>query len=77
MFDNLSTEVKYSIYRKIFMRILIQVKEFVFRYQNKLHQIQSKRTDSGTQVSSQPEDVGVLCCSFQEYLDCSMTAGIE
>ena len=36
------------------------------RYQEKLKLIQSDQTED-----SSPDKVGLLCCSFQEYLDCS------
>ena len=39
------------------------------RYQEKLKQIQADQ-NPGSSPSS-PDKVGLLCCSFQEYLDCS------
>jgi len=40
-------------------------------YQEKLHKIQ---TSDSVSLETTDNDVGILCCSFQEYLDCSMSA---
>ena len=46
------------------------------RYQEKLHRIQNIRAaEAGTvdgEESDDDDNVGVLCCSFHEYLECSM-----
>ena len=39
------------------------------RYKEKLKQINAQETPEQGQTS--PDKVGLLCCSFQEYLDCS------
>ena len=46
-----------------------QYQECSDSYQEKLKQIQADQTQSSS--PSTPDKVGLLCCSFQEYLDCS------
>ena len=46
-----------------------QYQECSDRYQEKLKQIQTDQSQGSS--PSSPDKVGLLCCSFQEYLDCS------
>ena len=65
-------QTEYLIHAPCMKSVQTQYQECSDRYQEKLKQIQADpRSKVQGSSSSSPDKVGLLCCSFQEYLDCS------